>query len=135
MSLPCIGGKKTQAYKIKEKKRRNKKKRISIASIRIVKSACYCLLTLMEFMEYLLSVHVSHTLVALFNSYDLLFCCMTELDGSKKNRTSIALLGLSSLHVTVFEHKWNKMNTDYNYCLFMLFHEVSHLGLALLFLP
>ena len=50
----------------------------------------------------LLSVHISHTLIALIDSCDLLFCCMTELDESKKERTSIALLGLSSLHVTDF---------------------------------
>ena len=50
----------------------------------------------------LLFVDVSHTLIALINSRDLLFCSMTELDGCKKKRTSIALLGLSSLHVTVF---------------------------------
>ena len=50
----------------------------------------------------LLFVDVSHTLVALINSCDLLFCSMTELDESKKERTSIALLGLSSLHVTDF---------------------------------
>ena len=50
----------------------------------------------------LLFVDVSQTLVALINSCDLLFCSMTELDGCKKKTTSIALLGLSSLHVTVF---------------------------------
>ena len=31
----------------------------------------------------LLSVHISHTLIALIDSCDLLFCCMTELDVSK----------------------------------------------------
>ena len=84
MSLPCIGGKKTQAYKIKEKKRRNKKKRISIASIRI------CQVRMLLFINtngiqgiQLLSVHISHTLIALIDSCDLLFCCMTELDVSK----------------------------------------------------
>ena len=78
-------GKKHKHIKLREKKCRSRKKRVSTASIRDCQVRMLLFININTNGNYgiqLPFVQVSHTLVSLISSFDCLFCSTTELDGS-----------------------------------------------------